>query len=636
MSVEITGVSYNGRTYSRTDRLVVLLMVAAFFGFYAWLNGTYLTTDGLCVSGFTSLMVKYDDVSALERQDIPEKDVESLAASKDYLRRLITTSAYDVFVGHPICAPLVVFGHKLLARFSPGIRYAVSSQMLMSLIGALGIALFYYLLRTAGHTVGIACAGSVLLGVSNYYRNYAEIDTGMLNLFAVLLVMAAYFSFLRSEQKLYHAAAFGIVVAFALLFYLTPLVLLPGILISYMIIQKKFSKVVQFIVTAFAVGFVCVNGLYYVVGRVADRLYGDNIYGFKFSNVFDYWGFVMHIWGRAREMGNLGANMAAVVQDVIGNFASFLVFLPSKIVFPLGLFILYAICLTCVARLIRRNDQFFVAALCVAGSIVLYMLQQGVVATKGKVLFVPFLLYMVAEAIAASERGMFSSLYRPAMTRVVTVIFLLIFAAGNLCDMIYPLRNTGFNWNPAQRKDILGTDSARWMRTNLPPGSIVQYDQGYAGPDLGSFLCIHTPCVSPTNTHFWYQAVSGNYSEFFLEYFLKDGVPPDFSMLCRYRDGEDILVPRSRALDTYLVFREKSSFRKLWSLYEFSGEIASGAQVFSFFGKEGLARKNYYAPGDVYWKTGRFGGRRACAQVPLGSDMIPNDLYRSSKNLVYW
>jgi len=621
------------------DRASIFFLFVIFTLFYFFYGGKYFIGDsGLCYSAFASLCTRLEYVNIFDYikgyKEWGPIDYDTLV----YAQELVKTFRYDALIAHPIFLPLEILGYNLLHVFVPHIQYMVSSQVTMSLVSALGVVWFYQIMKISGKSTLISIIGASILGLSFIYRNNAEGDTGILSYIALIMVLRVHFKYISGGRTILNTIWYGVCFSFSLLLYNSPLVLLPGLFVSYLMVEKDFKKVVQFVVVSFFVVLFCTNYFYTIIFKYIDSVfYSGNIYGFQCKDFWENMAYVFHFMGAH---GGLKGGIILVGYNLFYNVTQLLILAPKVLSFPIGVLIIYCMASITMVKIKKDNDKYFTTIITILFFLLLYIFGAGVYHVKQVSVIFPFVVYVISEGISVKSKGLFAGFFNIRMTNILIAVYSFVLIGGIVFDSFYPFKgaNAYYNWNPPQDKMLLSQDFYDTLNAKLKRNSIILYDYSYVGDTLGNDISIKTDLLSPCNGNFCHLWMAGNFSPFFLEYFMEINNPREFYMLSSQGDTEFILVPKDKYLSEYLLFERQFDYEKKWYIYKYDGKVINKQNVFIIFNREhgSLPTNSLYSMQDLYWKRGVYKNKKTLALVPVEDDVIGNNRYRKSKSLVYW
>jgi hypothetical protein len=613
--------------------------------FYAVCNGEYIQRWGIQHLAFASLWIRLGELNIFDYLK-GYKHWEPIGGyAYAFIKELIRTYRFDAIVGHPIVVPLYVFSYHLFSLVYPQIKLVASAQIMMSIMSAAGVLLFYSMLRIAGKNRALSAGGASILGLSYYYRNYAQPSTEMFSIFALLLVMCAYFLYMKHNYRLIYEIMFAVMFSIALLFYITPILLLPGLLIAHIATERSLYKNIRFIVVATVVVVILANALYETLFIYIDSYYGNNIYFYRSMNFFDFILRTRMYWEYLKNPGMAGTTIESVTW-VVKNLVSFVIDIPDKLVLPIGILLIYCLLWVGVVKIKKCNDKYFTVISIMFVSLLMYIVWEGIVDSKSTGVLIPFLMYGIAEGVDLHAKGYFRTIFHQRYTRAIIAVMCGAIIVTMLYDFKYPHRNNWYQYYPSRDNKIVDPAFYEQLNAKLPKNSLLVYDYSYVTGNFADMLGAFTDLL-PLHYATYIEIYNHGHDRMnlFMEPFFtfisnmkgKHKLPPVY-MLSSRGDVDLMCVPASGLLKIYLLFEKSCEINNKWYVYRWQEKTIDGADVFKICGKdEWLSYRNKrYTLDDLFWKELSLEGAKAIALVPTGNETIDNENYRKSKSLVYW
>jgi hypothetical protein len=597
-----------------------------------------------------SLTVGYCDFPILMHKiAIATKDavgpIQSHSLWLEMAKEQVAGKTVDLYLGHILYIPLNLLCYHLFEMFFGYVPYRFAGICLNAAISAIGLVMFYVVLRRSRMSMLGSIIGVLLLGFSWLYaQNSLQNDAGIYAAFSVLLVIFFFSILLMQKVSIIRIGLFWFFFACASLFYMNTVLLIPAIFATFFFLNYGMKWSVAFTVASFVCGFLPVFYSYEAILRVLAS-HGVWVYS---SNIFDLFAYVSsYIKGSCGSVHSIWGNMLLIPLKI----GQLLIPLYSNgIVYVVGLGVSYFACYAGMRKVIQQRDAttiffciIFITSLLYNVFIVKYVNYTH--------LSMPLLVAVCYLVALECERVMCNSLrdghafpVRQYSCFAVVGVLALNYGIGVLSPGARFMSE--FCKIPSTDKTMLNREVFSYIKNNTDRYGIVIYDSGYIDRILGSMLLLYADRLSPLNFNPNVLFLGGprpvnKHADIATDKPLKTLVEraggAALYVLSTRTFCDSIAIPSDDSLSYYCVFNKAGTYAQ-WGVFEldskniFSRDDANRAIAAS--GGVMIQVGRTYVKEDLCWSVIRHSdGRKTLMLVPAGPDVFsdPKDRY-----ICYW
>lgn len=495
-------------------------------------------------------------------------------------RENVAGRTVDLYMGHPLYIIINLYSFAFCRMFGD-VSYKMAGSLLSTIMGTIGVGLFFGILRHNGVKIFDAACGSLFLCFSWYYsRNMYQCDAGICAVLSAMIVVYSYYKLLEGQLRLARVLLFWIIFPFASLLYMNTVPLAVALSCVFFLRVKSVLWSAYFIFCAF-VGFAV---LYCSMDLLLRNLAEMGVWVFS-TDLFQLFECLADLY----KIIFFGIPVSILdVPRIILQKIGGLFFPPydNSISFVLGVLIVYCVCFVIAFQAVNRKSltQNWLLPLFMMAAYLGYFIYTKHMFDSH--IYMPLLIpiaYFAAVGFSYAREGVFPSWSKPKLIRNGFIALIIIQAVICIVYSMRPALPYGetFCKLPARDKLLLSREFFSFVRAHTEDDALVLYDSGYVDRVLGSMLLLYADRISPLNYTANITFLSGlrgvNSSAN-----VRDNVPlreivskagsTSIYLLASIPDVEWIAIPSDDTLVLYSMFKKKVS-QDSWGLYAFSPAV---------------------------------------------------------------
>jgi len=529
---------------------------------------------------------------------------------------------YAIFFGHPLWHLIYLFLSKTMPLICRDIDVKTVGNVMSAFFSGAGAYYFYKLLRVLKEKISDALLCTLFCVLSFGYMSFATtVNTAALSIFAINFFLFYYFSYAEKGFPLISACMLGALFVVACLFYLSPVALLPAVVVGVFLRVKNYRRSIIYIFVFAAVGVATALIMYRFI-----YFYMNNSNFSLFDVLEFFWDFA-----RYRPAG-YSVTFLERVGYIVSNIGG-IYFGGGYIGLYGGICIIALVYYYCRAVFLKRISQDARARM-----MILITLCGLAVATSGNYCMFPkaligvlgpltYILYKaLKELLGASQKQAYKVL------SIGMLLAGLVGVNGYYYTHPYSPNNIFFPMAPHGAATKGFYEFVKW---ETPPDAFIFYDASYTGRNFGNTIIFFSDRMSLTDSEHALTFLGGATKTLKRFFALNQGRYGSYWLVSTRSAYTHIYIPIDMTFEEYADFEKIGQYGRI-SLLKLVGTKRAQDILGEKYRTEDILNAQRIIGGDsgmkLKWAPMRVKGENVLMMrpFPVGEDDISN------KVLFYW